>query len=154
MSTSTLIKTTLLAAAVSAVLTLHAQAQAPGGALPGMGAPAGAEQEEANPPVIDSFTYAGNKKITTAGLSKDSTMKTGVKITKAMVGGEIERIIALYKKAGYDLAISPDIQHPADGHVTVTFKIDENGKGGNAGPVAGGAGGPPPSDAGGPPPSK
>jgi outer membrane protein assembly factor BamA len=123
----TLPKTILLSLTLVA---LHANAQAPAG---GTGAPAGAAQEEANPPVIDSFKYEGNTKISTAALLKDSGMKVGVKITKALVGGEIQRVAALYKQAGHEVAISPDIQHPADGHVTVTFKINENGKGGDAG---------------------
>ncbi|MFT3906155.1 MAG: POTRA domain-containing protein [Steroidobacteraceae bacterium] len=143
--------TTTLGVSLGACLLWQtALAQAPA-APPGGAPPAGAQQAEANPPVIDSVSYSGNKKISSAELAKGCLVKVGVKINKEMVGAEIDRVVALYKKAGYDLAISPDIQHPADGHVTVTFKIDENGKGGNAGPAAGGppgggggAGGPPP----------
>jgi hypothetical protein len=124
-----------------------------------------AQAPEANPPVIDSIAYQGNKKIATEVIAKDAAIKAGVKINKEMVGGEIQRIVALYKKSGYDLSVSPDIQHPADGHVTVTFLINEDGKGGDGGAAPGGppggaagrgAGGPPPGGApraGGPPPA-
>jgi len=143
------------------VISAHAQ-QGPGGpGEPGEppGAPMGpgaGGQPEANPPMIDSVSYAGNTKLTSAVLAQGSTIKPGVKISRELVGGEIDRIVGLYKKAGYDLAIAPDIQHPAAGHVAITFRIDENGKGGNAGPApgapgAGGPGGPPPAGA--PPPN-
>jgi hypothetical protein len=143
-----------------ALYVMSAQAQqgpgGPGGPGASMGPGAGG-QPEANPPVIDSVNYAGNAKLSSAVLAKDSTIKPGAQISKELVGGEIDRIIGLYKKAGNDLAISPDIQHPTAGHVAITFRIDENGKGGNAGPAPGapapgGPGGAPP--AGGPPPPK
>jgi hypothetical protein len=130
--------TSLLFFALSA-LFIQANAQAPAGPPPGagMGAPAGAGQTEAKPPVIDSFKYEGNTKISTAALLQDTGMKVGVTISKELVGGELQRIVALYKAAGHEMAVSPDIQHPADGHVTVTFKINENGKGGDAGAAPG-----------------
>lgn len=104
------------------------------------------------PPVIDSVSYSGNAKISTAELVRDATLKAGMNISKEGMQGELQRVIAIYKKHGLDLAVSPDIQHPADGHVTVTLKIDENGHGGDAGAApggGGGGGGPPPG--GGPP---
>jgi hypothetical protein len=103
---------------------------------------------EANPPVIDSVSYAGNTKLSSALLAQGSTIKPGAHVSRELVGGEIDRIVGLYKKAGYDLSISPDIQHPAAGHVAITFRIDESGKGGNSGPATG-----PPGAGGGPPPS-
>jgi outer membrane protein assembly factor BamA len=109
-------------------------------------------QSEANPPVIDSVSYAGNTKLSNTLLAQGSTIKPGAHVSKELVGGEIDRIVSLYKKAGYELSISPDIQHPAAGHVAITFRIDESGKGGNSGPAAGSpsaGAGPPPSD---PPP--
>lgn len=145
------VKVIVLSTAVNVVFALGAAAQAPGGAPPAGGPPSGmsapgADQPEANPPVIDSVTVQGNNKITTAALMKDTTIKLGVKVSKPLVRGELDRITAVYKKAGYDMSVAPDIAHPADGHVTITFKIDENGKGGNAGPApaAGSAGSPPP----------
>jgi hypothetical protein len=147
-------KLVLIAAlATGASATTIAQAPPPG-APPG-GAPP--QAAEANPPVIDSIAYQGNKKIATAVIAKDAAIKAGVKINKDMVGGEIQRIVALYKKSGYDLSVSPDIAHPADGHVTVTFIINEDGKGGDGGAAPGGPGGSPPGGgppgAGGPPPA-
>jgi hypothetical protein len=131
----------LLALGVSA-----APAQQGPGPSPSAGPPA---QGETSPPVIDSITYAGNSKISTASLAAGSSLKAGTIISKELVGAEIERIVALYRKAGYDLAISPRVDHPAAGHVTVKFLIDENGKGGEAGPAPAppGAAGPPPGGA-------
>ena len=114
-------------------------------------------QPDANPPIIDSVIYAGNTKLSSALLAQGSTIRPGAKVSRELVGGEIDLVIGLYKKAGYDLAISPDIQHPAAGHVAITFRIDESGMGGNAGPApaspgAAGPGGTPPAAA--PPPPK
>jgi len=107
---------------------------------------------EAMPPIIDAVGYSGNHKISTAVLEKSSTINPGMPISRALVGNEIKRIIALYEQAGFDLSIAPNIQHPSAGHVTVEFQIDENGKGGDSGaaPAGGnpGAGAPP---GGGPP---
>jgi hypothetical protein len=139
------------------VMNIQAQ-QGPGGPGSPMG-PGPAGQPEANPPVIDSVSYSGNTKLSSAALAQGSTITPGLMVSRALVGGEIDRIVGLYKKAGYDLAISPDIQHPAAGHVTITFRIDESGRGGNSGPAAAspgaGIGAPPgPPPAGGPPPSR
>lgn len=138
---------------------MNAHAQQGSGGPGGPGAPMGpgaGGQPEANPPIIDSVNYAGNTKLSSAVLAQGSTIKPGVQVSRELVKGEIDRIVDLYRKAGYDLAISPDIQHPAVGHVTITFRIDESGKGGNAGPAGaspgGGApGGPPPGGAAPPP---
>jgi hypothetical protein len=102
---------------------------------------------EAMPPVIDAVGYSGNHKISTAIIERGATIKPGTPISRALVGDEIRRIIALYKQSGFELSIAPNIQHPAAGHVTVQFMIDENGKGGDSGAAP--AGGPP---AGGAPP--
>ncbi|HTP38149.1 MAG TPA: POTRA domain-containing protein [Steroidobacteraceae bacterium] len=106
-------------------------------------------------PVIDSVSYSGNSKVSTAELAQGATLKAGMNISKEGMKSELDRVIAIYKKHGLDLAVSPDIQHPADGHVTVTLKIDENGHGGDAGAAPGGGAGAPPGGAppgGAPPP--
>jgi hypothetical protein len=147
-----------------AFCVVNALAQQGPGGPGGPGGPPGAPmgpgsggQPEANPPIIDSVSYAGNTKFSSAVLAQGSTIKPGVAVSRELVRGEIDRIVGVYKNAGYDLAISPDIQHPAAGHVAITFRIDESGKGGNAGPApaspgAAGPGGAPPAGA--PPPPK
>ena len=128
-------KLKLLTVSTAALFFVSAHAQMPpreGPPPEGMGGPGGMAAET-NPPVIDAFSFEGNRKISTQALLKDSSIEPGMTISKQLVGGEIQRIVALYNMAGYDLAISPDIQHPADGHVVITFKIDENGSGGDAG---------------------
>jgi hypothetical protein len=78
-------------------------------------------------------SYSGNHKISTAVLAQGSTIKAGPAISRELAGGEIRRIIGLSKQAGFNLSIAPNIQHPAAGHVTVEFQIDENGSGGDSG---------------------
>jgi hypothetical protein len=109
-------------------------------------------QGETTPPVIDSIAYVGNSEISTATLAVGSSLKPGILVSKQLVGAEIERILAVYKKAGYDLALSPRIDHPAAGHVTIKFLIDENGKGGEAGAAPGRPGGGVPAPGSAPPP--
>jgi hypothetical protein len=136
-----------LALALSlALVVVSAQAQQAPGPGPA-GGPAG--QAESSPPLIDSITYSGNSRISSATLAAGSSLKPGIPISKPLVGAEIERIVAVYRKAGFDLAILPRVDHPAAGHVTITFLIDENGKGGEAGPAppTPGAGSPPPAGA-------
>jgi hypothetical protein len=110
--------------------------QPPPGPLlsPGMAEPA--------PPLIDAVSYSGNRKISTALLEKHSALKIGAPISRALISKEIKRVVAVYRKAGLDLSIAPNIQHPLAGHVTVEFQIDENGKGGDAGAAAAGSGPP------------
>jgi Surface antigen variable number repeat len=138
----------LVAASMAFAANTVAQTPLPPGMGPPPGPPTGAApaSAETNPPLIDSVSYRGNQKIATELLAKDSAIKPGIAISRPLVGGEIQRIVALYKQSGFDLSVSPDIAHPADGHVTVTFVIDEAGKGGNGGAAPGGprAGGPPP----------
>lgn len=112
----------------------------PGGAPPAAGA-------ATDSPLVDSIAFSGNTKLSAAALSKDAKLKVGDKLSRENMKAEIERIVALYRKSGYNLSISPDIQHPADGHVTITFKIDENGTAGDAGAAPGGGGGGPPMGA-------
>jgi hypothetical protein len=136
----------MMLAVMAALAAATVAAQAPPGAPMSPGA------AEATPPLIDAVSYSGNHKISTAVLTKDSSIEAGVPISRALVGNEIKRVIALYRQAGLDLSISPNIQHPAAGHVTVEFQIDENGKGGDSGAAPAGTppgAGPPPG--GGPP---
>jgi len=143
-----------LAAIVGALLIASlgwTQSPPPG---PPPGPMAGPGAADSSPPLIDAVSYSGNHRISTAKLEKESVIKLGAPISRALVGDEIRRVIALYKQAGLDLSISPNIQHPAAGHVTVEFQINEEGKGGDSGaaPAGGAAGGGPPPGGGSPHP--
>jgi hypothetical protein len=99
------------------------------GGPPQGGAP-GAEAEETNPPVIDSITIKGSTKFTADQMMKVLTMQVGATISRTKVKDSCNNIAALYQKQGGDAAVSPNITHPADGHVVVTLTVDESGKGG------------------------
>jgi len=92
-----------------------------------------AQAPPSHPPVIDAVSYAGNTRIGAAQLARGSQLLPGLAISKPLVKAELERVTGLYRQIGRDIAVSPDIAHPADGHVTVTVRIDESGKGGDAG---------------------
>lgn len=102
-------------------------------------------------PVIDSINFSGNSEVTTAQLAQAMALKPGDKISKEKMKSDLDHIVAVYRKAGHNLSVSPDISHPAPGHVAIEIKIDESGTAGDAGaaPGAGGGGAPP---GGGPPP--
>ena len=110
--------------------------------------------EEANPPVIDSIKITGATKIATKDILSGISMKVGQKISRTLVKNTCNEIAAMYQKKGGDAAVTPDITHPADGHVVVELIVDENGKGGFLWPAPGKSGGGAPGSAapgGGPP---
>jgi hypothetical protein len=112
----------------------------PGGSP--QGAPAD-QGEEANPPVIDSIKITGATKIATKDILAGISMKVGQKISRTLVKNTCNEIAAMYQKKGGDAAVTPDITHPADGHVVVELIVDENGKGGFLWPATGKSGGAP-----------
>jgi hypothetical protein len=104
------------------------------------GAPAD-QGEEANPPVIDAINITGAKKIAAKDILAGISMKVGQKISRTLVKTTCNEIAAMYLKKGGDAAVTPDITHPADGHVVVQLIVDESGKGGFLWPAPGSSGG-------------
>lgn len=95
-------------------------------------------------PVIDHVTFRGNAEIPDAAIAGAIALKSGTALAgPAAVKADIDRIVALYRVRGFDLAVSPDIEHPAPGHLTIAYLIDEKGHGGDAG-AAPPPGNPPP----------
>lgn len=113
----------------------------PGGAPPSAGAQ--------DSPVIDKIQFTGNTEVSSAELAKVMKLKAGDTISREKMHADLDSIVALYRKKGHNLSVSPDISHPADGHVAINIKIDESGTAGDAGAAPSGGGGGPP---GGPPP--
>lgn len=138
--------------AVSAVMLLcvsawgiNAVAQgAPPGAPPG-----GAATDS---PIIDSIAFSGNTELSSAALSGAIKLKAGDKLSREAMKADLGRVVALYRTAGHNLSVSPDISHPAAGHVAIVIKIDEHGTAGDAGAAPGGGPGGPPPGASPPPP--
>jgi hypothetical protein len=128
----------MLCGAMSLAVSALAQNGPPSGGPPSGGTPggppqggaSGAEAEETNPPVIDSIEIKGSTKFTVDQMMKVLTMKVGDTISRTKVKDSCNNIAALYQKQGGDAAVSPNITHPADGHVVVTLTVDESGKGG------------------------
>ena len=125
------------------------------GGGPPQGAPPN-EAPEANPPVIDSIHITNARKVSTEDILTGISMKVGAKISRPMVKTACNEIAAMYQKKGSDAAVTPNITHPADGHVVVELIVDENGKGGFLfpGPGSAGPGGPGGAPNGTPPPGK
>jgi len=102
----------------------------PSGSAPGdppQGSQPGAGAEETNPPVIDSIEIKGSTKFTADEMMKVLTMKVGDTISRTKVKDSCNNIAALYQKKGGDGAVSPNITHPAEGHVKVYLTVDESG---------------------------
>lgn len=137
---------------VTALLSTCAwQTQVDAQAPPPGGPPAGASGTDS--PVIDAITFSGNTEISSAQLASAMKLKAGDRISREAMKTDLRRIVALYRKDGHNLSVSPDISHPSVGHVAITIKIDEKGTGGDAGAAPGGGpGGPPPGGA--PPPGQ
>jgi len=118
------------------------------------GAQAGAEEH----PLIDAVHISGITKLSEGDLLKIIPMKAGGKLSRALIQDSGSGITAEYKKKGGDVAISPNITHPSDGHVVVELIVDEKGTGGfhwpSPGGGAGGPGGPGGSAPSGAPPTK
>ena len=108
--------------------------------------PANAGANVPDAPIIDDIKFAGNTLFSGERLATEIQLKQGAALSREKMKADLDRLVALYRGRGHNLSISPDIGHPAPGHVSITFKIDEHGVSGDAGPAppAGGAG-PPPS---------
>jgi Surface antigen variable number repeat len=118
----------MLCGAMTLAVSALARNAPPSGGPP-QGA-SGAEAEETNPPVIDSIEIKGSTKFTADQMMKVLTMKVGDTISRTKVKDSCNNIAALYQKQGGDAAVSPNITHPAEGHVQVVLTVDESGKGG------------------------
>jgi len=83
----------------------------------------------ADSPVIDDIKFVGNTRVSVAQLRDVLKLKVGDIFSRAKMKADLNRIITLYRTKGYDLSVSPDIAHPAVGHVTITIKLDESDPG-------------------------
>ena len=134
----TVARSAMLCGAMAVAVSVVAQNAPPSGGPPSGSAPGGPPQaaapgagaEEANPPVIDSIEIKGSTKFTAEQMMKVLTMKVGDTISRTKVKDSCNAIAALYQKQGGDAAVSPNITHPAEGHVQVYLTVDESGKGG------------------------
>ena len=106
-----------------------AQGGAPGGP-PSMANMFSDDFVEENPPVIDTIEIKGSTKFSQQEMLKVLTLHVGDTTLPKKVKESCNNIAALYQKQGLDVAVSPNITHPSEGHVQVVLTVNENGKGG------------------------
>jgi len=109
------------------VVALSQEVSPPPAGVPGNAA---GGEEEKNPPTIDAIHITGASKFSEKYLLSNISMRTHGKISRILVKNSCNEIAAIYQKKGSDAAVTPNITHPADGHVVVELKVDESGKGG------------------------
>ena len=94
---------------------------------------------EENPPAIDSFTITGSTQFGEDQLTGALTQQVGGDVTILGVQADLRAIAALYYEdpaemtegwAGFGLAtprvkVTPEIAHPAEGHVTIEYIVEE-----------------------------
>ncbi|MGC3979969.1 MAG: POTRA domain-containing protein [Steroidobacteraceae bacterium] len=78
-------------------------------------------------PVIDSFTFEGNKKVSSADLAKVVQLKPGMPLSSVLVQPDLERITAYYKDHG-GAYVQPSIIEQGLNHAKVIFQIHEGAK--------------------------
>ena len=80
-------------------------------------------------PTIERMAFEGNKKIKDEDLKKTVQSKAGGPLTRAVVHGDAERIIELYRQRGYfAVRVDPQTIRARDERVNLVFEIKEGGK--------------------------
>lgn len=77
-------------------------------------------------PMINSVNFSGNDEIDTDDLSKEIQLKERMVYTPARVQGDIERIEAVYRRAGYQsIGVVPKTTQLPQNRVDLTYEITE-----------------------------
>ena len=80
-------------------------------------------------PTIERTAFEGNKKIKDEDLKKAVQSKAGGPLTRAVVHGDAERIIELYRQRGYfAVRVDPKTIRSRDERVNLLFEITEGDK--------------------------
>lgn len=89
-------------------------------------------EEQAAPPAqaaavlrADRVTFEGNKQITSGAIQSVITIKPGDPVDEAKVSTNMQAIMALYKKAGIGVQITPGATYPQPNHAIVDYRIQE-----------------------------
>jgi len=76
--------------------------------------------------MLDSVSFTGNSRISSADLSAATQMRAGQTVTDQSVAADETAIQALYKKRGIGAQIQPEATYPHhDNHVVLVYKITE-----------------------------
>jgi outer membrane protein insertion porin family len=80
-------------------------------------------------PTIERMAFEGNKKIKDDDLEKTTQSKERGPLARAIVQGDVERIIALYRQRGYfDAKVEPKTIKAKNDRVSLVFEIKEGEK--------------------------
>ena len=74
---------------------------------------------------VDRVTFEGNKQIQTDTIQSAITLKPGDPVDSAKVSANMQAILALYKKAGVGVQITPSATYPQANHAVVDYRIEE-----------------------------
>jgi len=82
--------------------------------------------------VVQDVRIEGNQAISSAALSSAIMLKSGAALSRELVLADVERIEALYQRAGKRVAVATDLTHPGEHEgnprTTLTFRINESPK--------------------------
>lgn len=77
-------------------------------------------------PMINQVNFEGNKNVKDTDLAKEVELKERMMFTRARVLSDVNRIIAVYRRAGfYAVKVSPQIIRLSENRVDLVFQIDE-----------------------------
>jgi len=80
-------------------------------------------------PLIRKIAVEGNKKVKDADLKKGLQSKTGGPLSRFVVQGDVQRLLAIYRQHGYFQArIEPQTIDAQDGRADLVFQINEGDK--------------------------
>ena len=77
-------------------------------------------------PMINQVNFEGNKEVKDTDLAKEVELRERMMFTRAKVLSDVNRIIAVYRRAGYySVKVSPKIIRLSDNRVNVVYEINE-----------------------------
>jgi outer membrane protein assembly factor BamA len=89
------------------------------------------EEQVAPPPQaaavlrVDRVAIEGNKQIKSEAIQSAITLKPGDPLDEAKVSANMQAILALYKKAGIGVQITPSATYPQPNHAILGYRIQE-----------------------------
>ena len=80
-------------------------------------------------PMINDVNFEGNKEVKDTDLAKEVELKERMMFTRAKVLSDVNRIITVYRRAGYyNVKVSPKIIRLPENRVDLVFEINEGGE--------------------------
>ena len=80
-------------------------------------------------PMINEVNFEGNVNVKDTDLTKEVELKERMMFTRAKVLSDVNRIIAVYRRAGYySVQVSPKIIRLPENRVNLVFEINEGGE--------------------------